>query len=151
MLPTNCELCREDGGEVLLRTKAWRVVLVDEPAFPGFCRVVWNQHVMEMTDLTAAQRAAFMEVVWRVERCIRDELRPTKINLASLGNFTPHLHWHVIPRWENDTHFPRPIWGEALRPNGLMRTGDALQSLKIHLTNAITALRDELESSQVVP
>jgi diadenosine tetraphosphate (Ap4A) HIT family hydrolase len=42
-------------------------------------------------------------------------MRPDKINLASLGNMTPHLHWHVIPRHAGDRHFPRPIWAEPLR------------------------------------
>jgi diadenosine tetraphosphate (Ap4A) HIT family hydrolase len=37
------------------------------------------------------------------------------MNLASLGNMTPHLHWHVIPRWRDDRHFPGPIWGSPQR------------------------------------
>jgi diadenosine tetraphosphate (Ap4A) HIT family hydrolase len=42
-------------------------------------------------------------------------VRPDKINLASLGNVVPHLHWHVIPRWRDDSHFPAPIWATAKR------------------------------------
>jgi diadenosine tetraphosphate (Ap4A) HIT family hydrolase len=38
------------------------------------------------------------------------------MNLASLGNVTPHLHWHVIPRFADDSHFPQPVWGAAQRP-----------------------------------
>jgi diadenosine tetraphosphate (Ap4A) HIT family hydrolase len=25
----------------------------------------------------------------------------------------PHLHWHIIPRFEGDPHYPNPIWGES--------------------------------------
>ena len=50
-----------------------------------------------------------------MEAALRDMLDPDKINLASLGNMTPHLHWHVIPRWRDDPHFPGSIWGERLR------------------------------------
>jgi diadenosine tetraphosphate (Ap4A) HIT family hydrolase len=42
-------------------------------------------------------------------------MHPDKINLASLGNMTPHLHWHVIPRFKQDKHFPQPIWGVPQR------------------------------------
>ena len=50
-----------------------------------------------------------------MEAVLRDVLRPHKLNLASLGNITPHLHWHVIPRFPDDPHFPNPIWGTQLR------------------------------------
>jgi diadenosine tetraphosphate (Ap4A) HIT family hydrolase len=37
------------------------------------------------------------------------------MNLASLGNLTPHVHWHLIPRFADDAHFPGPIWSERKR------------------------------------
>ena len=91
------------------------VLLVDDAAYPGFCRVLWQSHVKEMTDLTAQQRAHIMHVVWQVEQAQRDVLQPEKINLASFGNMTPHLHWHVIPRYLDDAHFPDPVWAVARR------------------------------------
>lgn len=98
-----------------------RVVLAGDADHPGFCRVVLNEHVQEMTDLPLAQRERLMRVVWAVERVLRAELRPHKINLASLGNQVPHLHWHVIPRFSDDPHFPGPVWGPrtAGRPRPL--------------------------------
>jgi diadenosine tetraphosphate (Ap4A) HIT family hydrolase len=110
-----CELCDEDGGEVLWRDGRCRVVRVDEPGYPGYCRVIWNAHVKEMTDLSADERAHVLDVVLAVEATIRQLLNPDKINLASLGNVTPHLHWHVIPRLREDPHFPNAIWSAPLR------------------------------------
>ena len=52
-----------------------------------------------------------MRVVCAVERAQREALAPDKVNLASLGNVVAHLHWHVIPRWRDDRHFPQPVWG----------------------------------------
>jgi diadenosine tetraphosphate (Ap4A) HIT family hydrolase len=43
-------------------------------------------------------------------------VQPDKVNLASLGNVVPHLHWHVVPRWTDDSHYPAPIWSAAARP-----------------------------------
>ena len=111
----HCELCEQHGGEILHRDAQWRVVLVDDPDYPGFCRVIWNGHLKEMTDLPAAQRTQLMDAVWQVESAVREVMRPDKINLASLGNMVPHLHWHIIPRYAQDAHFPAPVWAAARR------------------------------------
>lgn len=115
MKQAHCELCVRDGGEVLFSDVQCRVVLVDEPDFPGFARVIWNDHVAEMSDLSATQRRRVMDVVDAVERAQRAVMAPTKINLAALGNMVPHLHWHVIPRFADDSHFPQPVWGARQR------------------------------------
>lgn len=111
-----CELCERTGGELLWAGERCRVIYVDEAGYQGFCRVVWQAHVKEMTDLSEDDREHLMEVVFAVEAVLREQLDPLKINLASLGNVVPHLHWHVIPRFADDPHFPQPIWGKSQRP-----------------------------------
>lgn len=115
MKQDSCELCIQAGGEVLHRAEKYRIVLVDDARYPGFCRVIWNQHVKEVTDLPAADRALMMAAVWRLEEAVREVMKPDKINLASFGNVVPHLHWHVIPRYADDAHFPSPVWAEIQR------------------------------------
>jgi diadenosine tetraphosphate (Ap4A) HIT family hydrolase len=110
-----CELCEQVGGELLWRDAACRVVLVADSDYAGYCRVIWNAHIREMTDLPAAEREHCMRVVFAVEQTLRRACDPRKINLASFGNQAPHLHWHVIPRFEDDAHFPNSIWGNRLR------------------------------------
>jgi diadenosine tetraphosphate (Ap4A) HIT family hydrolase len=112
---TACELCSQDGGEVVYRDAKLRVVLVEDAHYPGFCRVIWNAHVKEMTDLPQVDRIIFMNAVWQVEAAVCEVMHPDKINLASLGNMTPHLHWHVIPRYADDAHFPAPVWADNKR------------------------------------
>lgn len=92
-----------------------RVVRVDEPDYPGFHRVILQRHAREMTDLDASERTALMAVVWCVEAVIRKVMEPDKMNVASLGNMTPHVHWHVVPRFADDRHFPSPIWASPRR------------------------------------
>jgi diadenosine tetraphosphate (Ap4A) HIT family hydrolase len=111
----SCELCTTDGGEPVLRNAQLRVVLVDDPDYPGFCRVIWNSHVREMTDLAPEAIARLMGTVFAVEDALRHVMQPHKINVASLGNLTPHLHWHVIPRFGDDAHFPKPVWADRQR------------------------------------
>ena len=111
----SCPLCVASNEEVLLQTEKLRVIAVHNEATPAFCRVIWQAHVAEMTDLSASERHELMEMVYRVEQAMREVLQPTKINLASLGNVVPHLHWHVIARFQEDAHFPAPIWANAQR------------------------------------
>lgn len=110
-----CDLCATDGGEVLYRTAQYRIVLVDDPDCPGFCRVIWHHHVREMTDLLAEERTLLVNAVWAVEAAVREVMQPEKVNVASLGNMTPHVHWHVIARYADDAHFPNPVWGQKKR------------------------------------
>ena len=92
-----------------------RVVRVDEPAYPGFCRVILKRHAREMSELEEGERNGLMAVVFAVEAAVRETMKPHKMNLASLGNMTPHVHWHVVPRFEDDRHFPNPIWAAPQR------------------------------------
>ena len=107
----NCELCREDGGAVLWRDGQLRIVAGRDPEYPGYVCVIWNDHVREWGDLEETARDRIQRVLLAAERALRRELLPEKMNLASLGNLVPHLHWHVIPRFRDDPHFPQPIWG----------------------------------------
>jgi len=134
---SSCELCDSAGGEPLWQDELCRVVLVDDRDYPGFCRVILNRHVREMTDLDAETRQRLMQVVFAAERALRELLQPAKINLASLGNMTPHLHWHVIPRFADDRHFPGSVWSEARRP-GVARPLDR-EALR-------RSLRDQLQA-----
>jgi diadenosine tetraphosphate (Ap4A) HIT family hydrolase len=120
----SCELCNSAGGLVLWKDDFCRVVEVADADYPGFCRVVLERHVKEMSDLASAERTRLMNAVNETEAALRAVMRPDKINLASLGNATPHLHWHVIPRFRDDRHFPKPVWAAAERPPAETRRAD---------------------------
>jgi diadenosine tetraphosphate (Ap4A) HIT family hydrolase len=119
-----CELCESPGGTILWRNALARVAAVAEPDYPGFCRVILNRHAAEMTDLPESEQHALMSVVLAVEGALRAVMRPDKINLASLGNVVPHVHWHVIPRFRDDRHFPAAVWAAPVRAAGPARAVD---------------------------
>ena len=100
---------------MVARNERLRVVRTDEGGFCAFYRVIWNAHVPEFSDLSATDRAHCMDAVALVEQALRAELSPLKINLASLGNAVPHLHWHVIARFDWDSHYPAPVWAAPRR------------------------------------
>ena len=133
--PPDCPLCQEDGGLVIWRGTrdgdSLRVIRALEPGWPAFYRVVWEGHVREWSDLSAAQRQWCMDVLVAVEQAIRNHLQPapTKINLAALGNMVAHLHWHVIARYDWDSHFPAAVWATAQRPRDAEREAQVSASL----------------------
>jgi len=111
-----CELCDLAAPMTVYADSKLSVIIVDDDAnYPGFCRVIWRDHVREMSDLARDDRLLLNDVVHEVEQAVREVMKPTKVNVASLGNVVPHLHWHVIPRYTDDAHFPAPVWAAAVR------------------------------------
>jgi diadenosine tetraphosphate (Ap4A) HIT family hydrolase len=105
-----CGYCHPGAETVLWSGDRCRVILADEPGFDGWCRVIWNAHVRELSDLGDADRNHLMGVVAAVERTLIAQLRPVKMNIAALGTAAPHLHFHLIPRFDTDANFPDPVW-----------------------------------------
>ena len=126
---TRCILCAQPGGQLIWQGENLRLIRADEAGFPAFYRIVWNAHVAEFSDLSTAQRQHCMEAVALVEQVLRQQLQPTKINLATLGNVVPHLHWHIIARYDWDSHFPAPVWASAQRPRDSAREAAVVAQL----------------------
>ena len=142
-----CPLCETDGGTPVWRGERLRVIRADEAGFPAFYRVVWNAHVAEFSDLSVQDRAHCMAAVCAVEQALRTHLQPAKINLAALGNMVPHLHWHVVARFEWDSHFPGSVWAAAQRP----RNGEREAEVAARLPAIDTALSQALDAWQQHP
>ena len=125
----SCVLCDTDGGELVWRGDKLRVIRADEAGFPAFYRVVWNAHVAEFSDLSALERAHCMEVVVQVEQALR-----------------AHLHWHVIARFDWDSHFPAPVWAAAVRERALEKE-DAVRALLPAVEGRLVAALNALDYS----
>lgn len=100
---------------MIWRGADFRLIRADDALLPALYRVVWNAHVAEFSDLSALQRLSCMDAVVLTEQTLRAVLQPDKINLASLGNVVPHVHWHVVARWRWDAYWPQSAWSEVQR------------------------------------
>ena len=116
---TNCAICNDElkpeEGQLIWRGDEARIILVNDPDLPGFCRVIWNRHVAEMTDLSHGEREHLMALVFAVEKAVRHVMHPDKVNIAALGNMVPHIHWHVIPRFKDDAFYPGSAWSKRVQ------------------------------------
>ncbi len=111
----SCVFCTDHHPEEIWRGRFFYVIDAKEPHFPCYLRIVACRHVPEMSDLTAEERQNLWEILNLIERMMRDMLSVHKINYAQFGNMVPHLHWHLIARWKDDTHFPECPWGKQQR------------------------------------
>ena len=124
-----CPLCDAAGGRVIVQAPRWRLVHAEEAGLPAFYRVIWNEHVREFSQLAGDHRAACMDAVISVEQALLRHLQPAKVNLASLGNAVPHVHWHVIARFDWDSRFPGAPWAPPQKPEDAARMRDVLARL----------------------
>lgn len=136
----DCVLCHPQKENIVWENKELRVIQVDDPLFPGYFRVIWNKHIAEMSDLNDDERQLLEKVLLTVEKVVREQMQPDKINWAQFGNMVPHLHWHIIARYRDDSHFPESIWGLKQREVA----EEKVQQLKIKANNAAVAIQNRL-------
>ena len=110
-----CPLCSKQEYPIIFSNDFLRILLINNQNYPGYCRVDLIDHIKEMSDLNKKSQNKLMKTIFLIEKIIKVYINPDKINLASLGNITPHLHWHIIPRHFKDNHFPNSIWSTKKR------------------------------------
>ena len=108
-------MCATTGGLPIVDLGDWRVVRVLDSDYKFYYRLIANSHISEFSEFSPLARHRAIDLLCAIETVLLKLVRPTKINIASLGNIVPHLHWHIVPRFTWDSHFPETIWGPAQR------------------------------------
>ncbi len=110
-----CEMCSRWVDDEHLRIEEFEhsyAILNRDQFFPGYSFLVAKKHLSELFHLDCTERAGFIEEVNRLALALNEVFSPLKINYELLGNMTPHMHWHIIPRLNGDPLWPRPVWSE---------------------------------------
>ena len=89
--------------------------LTKNQTYRGQCILVLDAHAARPDQLSEAQWVAFCTDLHRAERAIVRAVAPDHVNVASLGNVVPHLHWHIVPRYRGDPRWGAPIWTTSLK------------------------------------
>lgn len=119
---TDCIMCRrwqEEPDLRIIELEHCYVQLNRDQFFPGYAFVFTRDHVTELFHLDRQVRQELIEEVNRVAAALFRVYRPTKMNYELLGNMVPHMHWHLVPRFDSDPLWPRPIWSEPHREKTL--------------------------------
>ena len=96
-------------GDLLLS----RVRLMNDARFPWLILVPRKPDLREFTDLAAPERAMLMEEIAAASAALQDATGAQKLNVGALGNRVPQLHVHVVARFEGDSAWPAPVWGNG--------------------------------------
>jgi diadenosine tetraphosphate (Ap4A) HIT family hydrolase len=89
--------------------------LAKNQTYRGHCSLIFDlRHAARPDQLTAAEWGAFCADLYRAQNAVVAVTRPHHINVESLGNVVPHLHWHIIPRYVGDPRWGMPIWTTPL-------------------------------------
>jgi len=73
----------------------------------------------EMSEVPGFIKFEIYDLLDIIEKEMLSYYKPKKINIASFGNYMPHVHWHIMARFEEDSFFPEPMWGIKQRENDL--------------------------------
>jgi ATP adenylyltransferase len=133
--PEGCFLCeawrRSDSDESMLVLHRGPTAMILMNRFPyttGHLMVVPSQHVGDLTDMMASDRAAMMEMTVVGERLIQATLNPQGMNIGTnLGRVAGaglpgHVHMHLVPRWGGDTNFINVVGQVRVIPQALEQT-----------------------------
>ena len=69
----------------------------------------------EMSEVPNPVKLEIYTLLDIIEKEMIAYYKPAKINIASFGNYTPHVHWHIMARFSEDSYFPEPMWGSKQR------------------------------------
>ena len=89
-------------------------VEIEESEIP-WLKIFTQLPYKEMSDLPKEFRYEIYDLLNIIEEEMIAYYNPKKINIASFGNYLPHLHWHIMARFEEDSYYPEPMWGEKQR------------------------------------
>lgn len=131
----NCPMCRrweEDTDQRIIELEQSYVVLNRDQFFPGYTLLFTKQHVTELFHLEDHARRVLMDEVSSVAAALATVYQPTKINYELLGNMVPHIHWHLVPRFDDEPLWPQPIWSQPhderlLLPEGYRQKAELIR------------------------
>ncbi|MDM5271634.1 HIT family protein [Sulfurovum sp. zt1-1] len=82
-------------------------------------KIFTQEPYKEMSELPHNLKYEIYELLDIIEKEMIGYYRPDKINIASFGNYVPHVHWHIMARFKEDSYFPEPMWGTKQREANL--------------------------------
>ena len=119
---SNCLICervalaRQGRNPYVIAEMEHSYFIVGDHQFhQGYALVLLKEHVREPFELSAdVQREHFAEVM-RAAKALQVTFRPWKLNYSCYGNVEPHVHWHIVPRYEDDPHPGKDPWQDIAR------------------------------------
>jgi diadenosine tetraphosphate (Ap4A) HIT family hydrolase len=89
--------------------------LTKNQTYRGHCQLIFDaRHAARPDQLSGREWTAWCADLFRAQTAIMKTVRADHLNIESLGNVVPHLHWHIVPRYRSDPRWGAPIWLTSL-------------------------------------
>lgn len=113
-------------------------VEIHESEIP-WLKIFSTKPTKEFSQCDEQTRIHILQALDIIEREMLEFFSPAKINIASFGNYVPHVHFHIMARFENDSFFPEPMWGLKQRDGKyqLANFDDFIKNLVEKLCNSL--------------
>jgi diadenosine tetraphosphate (Ap4A) HIT family hydrolase len=89
--------------------RSW-LTLGDAQFYRGYCVLLAKRHVTELHAMPRGEAHELLDEILAVGRTLAEVLQPLKLNYECLGNQEPHVHWHIFPRYLDDSMRSAPVW-----------------------------------------
>jgi len=103
---------------IIYETKTIRIE-TEESEIP-WLKIFTQDPYKEMSEVPAEIKFEIYDLLDSIEKAMLLYYKPAKINIASFGNYLPHVHWHIMARFKEDSYFPEPMWGTKQRESQLV-------------------------------
>jgi diadenosine tetraphosphate (Ap4A) HIT family hydrolase len=101
-------MCDQSNEYAFLKIKKyqyWEIALRNEQNYLGWCFVMLNRHLEDLTDISIEEQTELFEITKTLKMVIKNQFKADLFNYASLGNVTNHVHLQVIPRYKKSVNF----------------------------------------------
>ena len=114
MKDTNCAYCMrgellDKFGIYICDLRVSSLILFKEQSKPGRVIVAYKDHVSELVNISAEERALFFEDVATAANALHKAFAPDKINYGAYGDGGCHLHFHLVPKYKDAFEWGTPF------------------------------------------
>lgn len=82
-------------------------------------KIFTNKNIKEFSQCDNETKQEIWKYLDIIEKKMIEYYNADKINIASFGNYVPHVHFHIMARFKKDSFFPEPMWGRKQREANL--------------------------------
>ncbi len=102
--------------DLVARLAVSSLYLAMNQTYRGQCLLILDiRHATRPEELSKEEWGTFCADLYAAQGAIAKAVQPDHMNVATLGNVIPHLHWHIIPRYRGDPRWGAPIWTTNLK------------------------------------
>lgn len=112
-----------------------KVYLNRDQKHRGRCIVALKDHKTEYFQLTPEENAGYFAEVSKVARAIFDLYHPDKINYATYGDGVPHVHVHIVPKYQDGLNWGAPF--DDTLPKQLLSDGEYGEMVEVLRTEIL--------------